>query len=83
MGGVYVGHLEFTERIRGGSKISLVEKESGTGARRTCSRRSARDMLTSLDVSPDEEYTGPGSVAPYEATADCAAWYLTMTSPDC
>ena len=26
MGGVYVGHLEFTERIRGGSKISLVEK---------------------------------------------------------
>ena len=23
MGGVYVGHLEFAERIRGGSKISL------------------------------------------------------------
>ena len=26
MGGVYVGHLEFAERICGGSKISLVQK---------------------------------------------------------
>ena len=26
MGRVFVGHLEFAERIRGGSKISLVEK---------------------------------------------------------
>ena len=31
MGGVYVGHLEFAERIRGSSKIGLVENGVGEG----------------------------------------------------
>ena len=63
--------------------LASFRKGSRRGARRTCSRRFARDMLPSLDVFPVEKYSGPGSVALYEATADCVAWYLTMTSPDC